>query len=280
MNFVQTNYGLLTPSEIRDYLVSDLDVRTPTEYDHEIKINECVQLSKVACKKITTASGCTFVVPTTQEFRVVKNNNYEYKKSSDVKVGDNLIVSLGSHPGILLYNELTAKPNQPFKLTEDVSQFAGWYLRHRHLYSERDVRAGNEKYQKFFNKTTENIFEDDAKKEVMDWMTKNIVSSGVLSKSLRTSRYSVVMAFINGFSHCSQNDDTVVVREHDHCNFYTSYLSLCRSVGINCMNNPNVTVRYWSGFVTDPIESIQDCESDSFKIISNSFYKLNGFLSK
>ena len=280
MNFIQTNRGLLTPSEIEEFLLENLEVEIPTEHDHSLPIAKCLRYDDMNCRKILTSSGSTILIPNFHELRVVNQGRYIYKKAEEIEAGDNLVVSLGSHPRDLPYIDLNSKPNQPFKLTEEVAHFVGWYLRHRNLFSEKSVLIGNEKYQKFFKKQTSNLFEDDTRREIMEWIAKNFIYQGVLTKRLRMSKYAVVIAFINGYSNCLSTDETVIVREHDHCSFYNSYLALCRSVGLNCLNSPEIKPKYWNGFVVDTVTETQEAIEDGFKLEVNSFYKLNSFISK
>lgn len=265
--FIQTSEGLLTYPEI----IWICPYISTEAIDYELE-EQPIRL----CRKITTVSGNVFVVNSKQRLRTIDKNDYEYKTGLELKVGDNLAVSLGGHPTELRYVELETLEgtSEPKSLTPELARFVGWYLRRRNLFRDTEVHDGNELYAQFFHKDTPNVF-DDA--EMKEWIYLNILKNDTLSLSIRSSRMSVIIAFLNGFSGYIQTDEKIVIEEP--VNFYVSLLALCRSVGVNCVPY-NIPVKHWNGLILDEIITIEGVEYDSYLLKTKSFYKLNGVISK
>ena len=271
---ISTKQGILTLEEI-----GDTDGEMWQEHDYDCYTDDGVKNSKKFyvngksnTKIVTLDSGLVLEGTKIHEFKVIRNNKYDWIESKDLQIGDILPYSLGEYDGGE-YQQLNSidieqsKNNsrniikQPKVLTENLAWFIGLYFADGSNHTQIRIH-GDISIQKGFNKCitiVENLFGINANmvkynKDVKDKRCRIEINSDVLQSYLaannlkkdkshnismpliiRKSPKSVIEAFIDGFMTGDGNTsgDSWSMVTTSH-NFAKQMVVVMRSIGRDC----------------------------------------------
>ena len=301
---IQTDKGLLRLDEIGNVngeawqTVDNLKVYTDS--GRLEKVTKFHVNGYMPTKKLTTLNGNILESTHSHRFRVFEGLNYVWKSVRDIKIGDKLLVCIGSHPkGPEVELKRVENLKQPSILDKNVANFLGFFYGHGICNNERIIIEDD--YDRLMQCSINIevmfgseccLYENNLRivgDSILKWMKLNCFEMKNLPRLLRVSSIDIVQEFINSFWPVSKRSKLFFPKIQSE-SFMRELLVLFRSAGYNIKIGKqgekwyileNITEIHHGIHRTDEIVSIENssCPTYDIEVENVHHYRLGGVVS-